>query len=271
MAHLLLHSLREFQDILLGLMDAVEARSVVEVGVEDGGFSAALSAWAAVDGRRHVGIDPAPSQAARDIFETSDSQLYLSTSLHMLARLPGADAYVLDGDHNYFTVLGELSAIAAMRPLDRPFPLVILHDVGWPCGRRDFYYDPQQLPAEAVHPYSYDLGVKLDRPSAQPGGFRGEGNFAVALQEGGPRNGVLTAIEDFRRDQPGLFYTEIPCIFGIGILADARLEAKLMPVLSAFANNPLLAKMERNRLELYLQVLLLQDQLNQSRGLAKAG
>jgi hypothetical protein len=188
----------------------------------------------------------------------------------MLARLPAADAYVLDGDHNYYTVLGELAAIAEQRPDDQPFPLVILHDVAWPCGRRDFYYDPGQLPPEAVHPHSYELGVKLGHRAAQPGGFRGEGRFAVALQEGGPRNGVLTAVEDFCRDRPGLFYTEIPCIFGLGILVDARLAPKLAPVLSAFTDNPLLAKLERNRLELYLHVLHLQDELNRVRSLAKA-
>ena len=39
-----------------------------------------------------------------------------------------------------------------------------------------------------------------------------------ALEEGGPRNGVMTAIEDFMSEQDGLRLAVIPIFFGCGLL-----------------------------------------------------
>src|SRR5205807_9113807 len=113
------------------------------------------------------------------------------------AALPaGADAYIIDGDHNYWTVSRELEIAF------RGEALAILHDVGWPCARRDQYYAPEALPDEAVLPHSFDSGRVPGERELVDGGFRGAGQFAVALEEGGPRNGVLTAIEDFVGERP---------------------------------------------------------------------
>ena len=35
----------------------------------------------------------------------------------------------------------------------RPLPLLVLHDVGWPYGRRDLYYDPDDIPASTASPW----------------------------------------------------------------------------------------------------------------------
>ncbi|MCE4872534.1 hypothetical protein LZC26_09990, partial [Campylobacter coli] len=80
--------------------------------------------------------------------------------------------------------------------------LAFFHDVGWPCGRRDAYYAPDQIPAEHRHPHSYEAGALLDRESLVEGrGFRGMGQFAFANIAGGARNGVMTAIDDFLAEQ----------------------------------------------------------------------
>ena len=78
------------------------------------------------------------------------------------------------------------------------FPLIFLHDIDWPYGRRDLYYDPSTIPAEFRHRYA-KKGIAPGRSELlDSGGFNL--HLDNATHEGGPRNGVLTAIEDFRGD-----------------------------------------------------------------------
>src|SRR5207244_7856955 len=118
------------------------------------------------------------------------------------------------GDHNHWTVTRELEAIYT----DGRTPVAILHDVGWPCARRDQYYSPDRLPPEGVHPHSYSKGRVPGRSELSRSGFGGAGEFAVALEEGGERNGVLTAVEDFLEGHAELRYAHIPAVFGLGVI-----------------------------------------------------
>src|SRR6266403_1986953 len=76
-------------------------------------------------------------------------------------------------------------------------PIVFLHDVTWPWARRDMYYSSSTVPADARHPSSDQLGVLLGRDELVDGGMRTPGLYSIALHPGGPKNGVLTAVEDF--------------------------------------------------------------------------
>ena len=61
---------------------------------------------------------------------------------------------LIDGDHNWYTVLSELETIERLcDERGQGFPLVLLHDIGWPYGRRDLYYDPASIPEEHRKPY----------------------------------------------------------------------------------------------------------------------
>jgi hypothetical protein len=265
MADLLLHSLAEFEELIAQVLDAVAVRTTAEIGVEYGPLSRALIARARRVGGRHVGIDPAPRDGARDLFAVAEAELFTQPSREALAAMTAVDAYFLDGDHNYATVGAELVLIEqAARKARRRFPLVFLHDIGWPWGRRDLYYDPASLPEGAVHPYTFAGGVTPDNADTIAGGFRGEGKFAYARREGGPRNGVRTAIDDFLAGRDLAFF-EIPPVFGLGILCGREGEPILAPLLAPFHANPLLARLERNRIDLYLRVLALQDELNAHR------
>ena len=65
------------------------------------------------------------------------------------------DAALIDGDHNWYTVYHELRLLHEVaRAAGEPLPLLILHDVGWPYGRRDLYYGPEQIPEEFRQPYA---------------------------------------------------------------------------------------------------------------------
>jgi len=156
-------------------------------------------------------------------------------------------------------------ADAASRRDGKPL-LAVLHDVGWPCARRDMYYAPETIPPEHRHPHSFDVGVTLDLDGVLPGrGMRGVGAFAWALRAGGPKNGVLTAIEDFiaqaqTEDRP-LLYAYVPAVFGLGVLFDAGAEwaEDVAGLLLPYHENPLIASLERNRLRNYLAVIEWQD------------
>lgn len=261
---LLLHSLTEHRSVIFPCLEAVGAKTVVEVGSEFGGFTTALAEWAAANGGLAATVEPFPVDEIRELAATADRfRLVEGRSPEALRELPPADAYILDGDHTYWTVLGELRTIVELAGDDRPHPLVVLHDVGWPCGRRDQYYAPDALPEDQVHPHSWDHGVIPEDSGVVEGGFRGEGHFAVALKEGGPHNGVLTAVEDYLAERPELGYVHVPSVFGLGILHPHAGEAgeRLAAVLAPYDRNEHLERLEHNRLALLLRCIHLQDEL----------
>ena len=263
MGDLLMHSLAEFDELIVGALRIAGARHVVEIGSESGHMTERLIEYATeVDGTL-VAIDPSPSdEVAQRLDRHPRATLIRRPSLEVLGAHP-ACAYLVDGDHNWFTVYHESVAMwDAVREAGGHL-LAFYHDIGWPWGRRDLYYDPERIPAAHVKPHCWDRGVTLGEPGVVDGGFRGVGRWACALREGGSRNGVLTAIEDFvagKEDQ--LAWASIPAVFGLGVLFDkaAPWAEALATQIVPYHRNPLLARMERNRLENYLRVIALQDQ-----------
>lgn len=268
----LLHSLAEFEALICAAFDVAGVRSVAEIGGEDGFLTKKLLRWAGT-GRSVSVIDPDPSATLVELErENANLQLISLKSIDGLDKLGEIDAFLVDGDHNYFTVSTELRMIEE-RSKAPGFPLVFLHDVGWPCARRDQYYNPADIPAEQRHPYSYELGLVPGNPGLVKSGFRGEGQFAVATAEGGPGNGVLTAIEDFLDRREDLFFAVVPCIFGLGLLFpnDAPYAGALRQLLQSYAENPVLARLEENRLDLYVRLIELEDALKDRDGALQAG
>lgn len=267
MTSLLIHSMSEFADIILDCLDIAEASRIAEVGAEFGGMSQMLAAFAARHGGKLTSIDPAPKAEFLDWARgTANVEHIPLTSLEAIPALANIDAWVIDGDHNYYTVYHEVKAVdAACRRAGKPL-LAFFHDVSWPCGRRDFYYAPEQIPAEWRHPYDYEAGVHIDTDAILPGrGFRGMGQFAVATHSGGPRNGVLTAIEDaiaeMQAEGRQLAWAHVPAVFGLGILfdMDAPWAAGVAARVAPLHNNPLIERLEENRLRNYLRVIDYQD------------
>jgi hypothetical protein len=252
----------EFAEIIVTSLEISGAKDVVEVGAEFGSTTRKLLEYTKERGGKLFAIDPAPSPEAEALFEEENhATLLRDLSLKALPSL-SADAHLIDGDHNFYTVYHESEIIwKRTRGDDRPF-LVFYHDVGWPCGRRDSYYDPSSIPKEFQQPHSWELGVTLDTPDLIEGGFRGESNWAWAHREGGPRNGVLTAIEEFVKGKESqLAWAFIPAVFGLGVLFDkgAPWAENLAALLYPYHMNPLLERLERNRLECYLSVISWQD------------
>jgi hypothetical protein len=266
MADLLIHSMAEFAPIITGALDVAGSANIVEIGAEFGGTTPLLAARAEAHGGRLTSIDPTPKpEFLAWVAENAHVRHIAAPSLDAIERCQDVDAWFVDGDHNWYTVFHELKAIDAACRRDGKPMLVFLHDMAWPCARRDFYYAPERIPAEFRHPYDYDGGTVPGRGDLLPGrGFRGMGQFAWATHEGGPRNGVLTAIEDFMA-QAGreLAFAQIPAVFGLGILFDHHAEwsQALGRFVLPYHRNALIETLERNRLANYLRVIELQDEL----------
>lgn len=207
---------------------AAGVRRLVEIGALRGETTIRLLTVLGDDSELHV-IDPVPAFDPTD-HEREFPGRYLfhrDVSHSVLPDLPAMDAALVDGDHNWFTVYHELHMLSeAARKEGKPLPLLILHDVGWPYGRRDLYYEPDRIPEEHRQPYER-LGMLPGHDELVPGGGM-NATLCNARHEGGPRNGVMTALDDFMAeyDRP-LRRVVLPVYFGLAIVAEeAMLEDK---------------------------------------------
>lgn len=215
-------------EVIRSLFEALKPGVVVEVGSEHGKTLERVLGWAAEHDALVHSIDPAPRFDV-DVWSADHPQLRVHQlpSLVALSAIGAMDVVLIDGDHNYFTVRGELELIETChRQLDLPPPTILLHDVGWPYGRRDLYYDPKRIPVENRHPFGRG-GVHPTEKGLVPHGING--HLWHAREEGGPKNGVLTAVEDFLSSskEPYLF-AKVPAVYGLGILLHET-RAQLAP------------------------------------------
>jgi hypothetical protein len=274
MSSLLIHSMSEFSALIRQCLMHAQARDVAEIGAEFGGMSQLLADHCLASGGTFTTIDPAPKpEFVEWVAGCGHVRHVAAPSLDAMPALSGIDAWVIDGDHNYFTVFNELAIADRLSRRDGKPLLAFLHDVSWPCARRDMYYAPDSIPAQHRHRYSFDAGVTLDDQGfVLNRGLRGMGQFAWALHEGGPRNGVLTAVEDFiaaaESDERPLVYAQVPAVLGLGVLFDGSAEwaEDMAGTLLPYHANDLIASLEENRLRNYLAVIDWQDR--QADGLA---
>ena len=206
--------------VILPLVEAVGGTRILEIGAEYGLSTQALVNFARrVDGHLHC-IDPAPVFDVDEFVAQHEGLLsfYKDTSLNAIPVIPEVDVVLLDGDHNWYTVYNELKQIEASYNHDpEKLPLLFVHDTGWPYGRRDLYYDPASIPDEFRQPYAQQGIGPRKRELLPEGGLNAD--MWNALMEGGERNGVLTAVEDYIEESSLEFeFINLPLYFGLGIL-----------------------------------------------------
>jgi hypothetical protein len=150
-------------------------------------------------------------------------------SLEALPKMEGPyDCFLIDGDHNWYTVFNELHLIR-QRGLLRPGGMIFFHDVDWPYGRRDLYYQPETIPAQYRHEFERKGVLPGQSALAETGG--GNAHLCNAIREGGPRNGVLTAIEDFLAEYPSEYqFCRIRAQHGLGILQSRGSDRAFLPI-----------------------------------------
>lgn len=233
-------------EVMVSCLELAGAHSVVEVGAYAGDLTSFLLDWAAPARASVWAIDPLPQdELVRLSEERPELKLFRATSHEALKDMDRADAYVIDGDHNYYTVSEELRLIAEREP-DAGLPLLMFHDVGWPHARRDDYFAPELVPVENRQPTIEGGGLFPGLSEPHPGGLPYKW---PAAREGGPRNGVLTAVEDFVAAEPKLQLAVVPSFFGLGVVwhEDAPYAERLAQALAPLDRNPVIARLEANR------------------------
>ncbi|MDD5135308.1 MAG: class I SAM-dependent methyltransferase [Phycisphaerae bacterium] len=250
---------RFWDSLTLPILKAVKPHTIIEVGAWRGENTKRLWGFCRDNAASLHIIDPAPLFALEDICGKSRSEkifLHKKMSLDVLPEICPFDVVLIDGDHNWYTVYQELKLLNKLTKKNKTlFPLMLFHDTSWPYARRDQYYNPEAIPEE--------FRQKHDRRGMLPGclgltnpGFNSSDNNAVC--EGGARNGVLTAIEDFLNETKEMFhFYTIPAFHGYGIIiSDARLKScpalqeVLLSLLPAESVRLLIADLEKNRLDI---------------------
>jgi methyltransferase family protein/glycosyl transferase-like sugar-binding protein len=187
---------RFWETLVAPVLDATEPSAIVEIGAGTGKNTALLAAWAREHGATLHIVDPAPEFDLEAITREGRVVVHTDLSLNVLPHLPPVDVALIDGDHNWYTVVSEILLLQqAAREHERPTPVMLCHDVGWPCGRRDHYYDPAAIPEPFRQPWLH-VGFEDGRKPPAPKDVNSL-TLCCATEQGGPRNGVLTAIEDF--------------------------------------------------------------------------
>ncbi len=209
------------------VLTAAEAKRVVEIGALRGDNTRQIIEHLGPGSVLHV-VDPSPG------FDPSEHErrfggryvFHRALSLDALPAIGPVDAALIDGDHNWYTVVNELRLVRqSAEDAGEPLPVLILHDVGWPYGRRDLYYDPETIPPEHRQPHRR-AGMRLGRSDLVERGGMSAGHWN-AEREGGPRNGVMTALEDFLAEYGRPVRTVVlPLYFGLAVVVDEERLAR---------------------------------------------
>ncbi|MFQ5569897.1 MAG: class I SAM-dependent methyltransferase [Rhodothermales bacterium] len=208
------------------ILSCLHPRAIVEIGSEAGKTTQVLLAFCQKHEATLHAIDPVPTFDVAAWQEKYGTRFvfHRSVSIAALPTIAHYDVVLIDGDHNWYTVFHELKLIEKRSvTTSQPFPLVLLHDVGWPYGRRDLYYNPASIPDAYRHPYERK-GLRHGTETLQKqGGINAR--LCHATTENTPRNGVLTAVEDFLTETPlALEWLFVPGFHGLGILYPAELK-----------------------------------------------
>ena len=213
-------NMNRFWDIIIShIFNEVKPRLIVEIGSDKGlNTKKILDYCKDVENAKLISIDPSPSfdiEAMKEKYGRKFIPIN-DLSLNSLKTIYNCDILLIDGDHNWYTVYNELKLIEKNYN-QKNFPIIILHDISWPYGRRDLYYNPDNIPSEFLHDYK-QWGMKPNQNKLlKIGGINADLNNAV--NENTPKNGVLTAIEDFLKQTSfKLTFYKINGFNGLGII-----------------------------------------------------
>lgn len=240
-----------WSNIIKPIIERIDANYIVEIG-SDTGINTKNILEYCVDHNGHMtAIDPLPKFDVDEVKAKYGNrfEIYLELSLSRLPLLNDYDVILIDGDHNWYTVYNELKIIEKNFK-NKKFPLVFLHDVGWPYARRDLYYNPENIPKDYRQPFK-KLGMHPNQTTLlEKGGMNP--SFYNAINENSPKNGVLTAVEDFIDESDLVFsFKTINAFYGLGILfpEDDDLDNEIENLLK---NSNLLNKLEKLRINLQI-------------------
>ena len=218
------------------MFETIQPKRVLEIGADAGWNTRNILAYCRATGTRAQIVDPAPAPALSAVLADypQEHTYHRLSSVDVIGGLEPPDIALIDGDHNWWTVYRELELLYGMaRDQKEAPPVILLHDVAWPYARRDMYYSPDAMQATEQHPHAH-VGMLPGVSELVETGINGV--LANATHEGGPRNGVLTAVEDFI-GSTGVevsFYL-LPFFNGLGILIPKeRMTSPLQALVDSF-------------------------------------
>ena len=229
--------IRHWKRHVMPIIETVRPRRIMEIGADWGWTTREALAWCRSNDARMDVVDPSPRPELHEELAKFDKSLYRYHALKSLQAIPQLltpDVALIDGDHNWYTVYNELAHLfARARETDATPPVCVMHDVSWPYARRDMYYNPDDIPLQFRHPFAY-RGMLPGESELQEDGMNGA--LANAIHEGGAKNGVMTAIEDFLAGSKlDIKSYVLPFFNGLAILVPAqRMTAELQAVIDGF-------------------------------------
>jgi hypothetical protein len=183
--------------VALRLVAAMQPERLLEVGSGSGEFTEAACLQATRWGGKVVLIRREPGRRRLTNLKV---RRYTRGSISSVGSV---DLVLLHGEPNWWTTSWQLAGVrVGAERARRPLPPIVVANAGMPWGRRDCYEAPEDVPANARQPN-------------QPAGDRW-----VAVEESTPRNGVLTAVEDFANEHGDLEVLSIPGLGGVAVVLD---------------------------------------------------
>jgi hypothetical protein len=213
---------RLFGPVLAPLIEALEPRRAIETGAGTGRLTErVLDAPGAQRLVLHA-IDPAPRLDPGLLARSGERlEVHPERAVSAIGAIGAVDLALLDGDPNWYSVHAELTLLlrAAERG-ERAAPLLVVHNVHWPFGRRDGYYDPSAIPPAHLREPT-ELGLLPGQRDPAEAGLRL--TPWCARRDFEPRSGVLSAVEDAVAAS-ALEWTvlEVPGFHGAAVLVEAR-------------------------------------------------
>lgn len=197
---------------------ATGVESICEVGSATGDTSKHIIDYIAGNEISFHIVDPVAKEFLDELAGASIF-IHRQTSLEFLDQAERCDLYILDGDHNYWTVSRELEAIHAHSGQNRPL-VVMMHDTSWPHARRDSYYACGDVPEP--RPHQFNSGLQLRNETLNQGrSFPCGDVFAWGEEHGIEGVGVRTALEDSAfADEEKWWQLSIPSFYGFTILVE---------------------------------------------------
>ncbi len=144
------------------------------------------------------------------LINVDDENSITGNPLSILPELINYDAIFIDGDANWYTVFNELNIV---KNSNEEFPLVFVCNNIFPNKRRDSYIDPEAIPPEFRQKFTKELPIKYNDEIINI-----VDDYFHACDENTPRNGVLTAIEDFLSENSHVGIMKINFLDGITVL-----------------------------------------------------
>ncbi|WP_059041767.1 glycosyltransferase [Paenibacillus rubinfantis] len=208
---------RLWESVISPIIQHVSPKHIVEVGSEEGKTTRKILEYCIESDCILSAIDPKPLFNVQELVEQYNGKFffYKDLSLNKIYELENFDIILLDGDHNWYTVFHELKMIDKQSGKSK-FPIVFLHDSGWPYGRRDLYYNPELIPSNFLKPYKKQ-GIVPWQHDLVDIGFNM--NLNNSIYENNDRNGVFTAVEDFLKEtSKEVYHYNIEAFHGLTIL-----------------------------------------------------